>query len=282
MPALLAFQLQLQRLQFAAIRLDGMKHSKGKYPFRIGCTSYVKPDDIIPNVEYMGQYVDDIELVLFESPDVSNLPSAADVERLAGLAAEHSLTYSVHFPTTHKAAGDSAEAFRDDVRRVGELAAPLDPFAWILHLEGIRSDSSGALIAEWKRSSVAALVELGGIVRDISRVSVENLAYPWELHGDMVLEHGASLCLDIGHLWINSPQAWEEGVLGMLPNTRVVHLHGLRDGRDHLSLGKSDRKVLEAFISHLRDARYEGLVTLEVFNEADTAESLEIMAELWE
>jgi sugar phosphate isomerase/epimerase len=279
---LFSFQLQRLPLQFEGVRGAEMKNSKGRYPFRIGCTSYVKPDDIIPNVEYMAGYVDDIELVLFESPEISNLPSSADVDRLAELAAEHSLTYSVHFPTTHQAWGVNAEAFRSDLKKVVELAAPLDPFAWILHFEGLKSGSSDNVIAEWRGSCDAALRALGGAIRDMSRVSVENLSYPWILHAGVVRDHGASLCLDIGHLWLSDPHAWEEGVLGMLPHTRVVHFHGLKDGRDHLSLGKSERKPLEVFISHLRKSGYSGLVTLEVFSEPDTAESLEIMAELWE
>ena len=41
-------------------------------PFRLGTTSYIIPADILPNVRYLADKVDDIELVLFEADDYSN------------------------------------------------------------------------------------------------------------------------------------------------------------------------------------------------------------------
>ncbi|MCU0508776.1 MAG: sugar phosphate isomerase/epimerase, partial [Anaerolineae bacterium] len=35
--------------------------------FRVGTTSYIVPDNILPNVEYLAPLVDDVELVLFET-----------------------------------------------------------------------------------------------------------------------------------------------------------------------------------------------------------------------
>lgn len=49
---------------------------------QIGTTSYIYPDDIIPNVRKLVNLVDDIELVLFEGKDYSNLPSADEVKTL--------------------------------------------------------------------------------------------------------------------------------------------------------------------------------------------------------
>jgi hypothetical protein len=53
---------------------------------RIGTTSYILADDILPNVRYLAPLVDDIELVLFESEGMSNLPSKQVIEELAALA----------------------------------------------------------------------------------------------------------------------------------------------------------------------------------------------------
>ena len=41
------------------------------------------PADILPNVEAMKNRVDDIELVLFESPDHSNIPGQEVIDELA-------------------------------------------------------------------------------------------------------------------------------------------------------------------------------------------------------
>ena len=46
------------------------------YPFRLGTTSYIIPDDILPNARFLADKVDDIELVLFEVDDgPNNLPT---------------------------------------------------------------------------------------------------------------------------------------------------------------------------------------------------------------
>ena len=49
---------------------------KGIFPFRLGTTSYLLPDDLLTNAEFLGPLVDDAELVLFESEGVLNLPDA--------------------------------------------------------------------------------------------------------------------------------------------------------------------------------------------------------------
>jgi len=51
-------------------------------PFRIGTTSYIIPDEIIPNVRFLAARVEDVELVLFEADEgMNNLPGAAPSTR---------------------------------------------------------------------------------------------------------------------------------------------------------------------------------------------------------
>ncbi len=53
------------------------------YPFRLGTTSYIIPADILPNVRYLADKVQDVELVLFEVDDgQNNLPSAEVIDDL--------------------------------------------------------------------------------------------------------------------------------------------------------------------------------------------------------
>jgi sugar phosphate isomerase/epimerase len=60
---------------------------------------------------------------------------------------------------------------------------------------------------------------------------------------------------------------------------RVVHLHGVRDGRDHRGLAGPDRQRLERLMDFLGDGRAPRVVTLEVFGRADLDESLRVIAE---
>jgi len=56
---------------------DTIKFIKDRFPFRLGTTSYIVPADLMPNVVFLSPLVDDVELVLFESDTISNLPDAA-------------------------------------------------------------------------------------------------------------------------------------------------------------------------------------------------------------
>jgi hypothetical protein len=47
---------------------------KGTFPFRLGTSSYIIPDEILPNIQYLKDLVDDVEIVLFESDEYSNIP----------------------------------------------------------------------------------------------------------------------------------------------------------------------------------------------------------------
>src|SRR5258706_3303262 len=110
-------------------------------PFRVGSTSYVYPDDILPNVERLAADgdVDDIELILFEVDDgPNNLPDEATVQRLADLAHENRLTYTVHLPLDLQlgAEGETQHQSLVKAERVIKTTLPLDPFAYVFHLDG--------------------------------------------------------------------------------------------------------------------------------------------------
>src|SRR5258708_40159399 len=109
--------------------------SRFKTPFRVGSTSYVYPDDILPNVERLadGGDVDDIELVLFEVDDgPNNLPDEATIHNLCAIAANHQLTYTVHLPLDLQlgAHGDTQHRSLIKAERVIKTTLSLDPFAY--------------------------------------------------------------------------------------------------------------------------------------------------------
>ncbi|RPJ39274.1 MAG: sugar phosphate isomerase/epimerase, partial [Chloroflexi bacterium] len=108
-------------------------------PFRVGTTSYIVPDDILPNVHYLAGKVRDIELVLFELDDgPSNLPDAGMIEELNQVARANDLTYTVHLPLDLRlgAGGEEQHVSLVKARRVIEATRALDPWAYVLHLDG--------------------------------------------------------------------------------------------------------------------------------------------------
>lgn len=253
-----------------------------KHDFLLGCTSYVFPDEILPNVEQMAPVVDDIELVLFES-DVSNLPDAQTILLLAKLGKQNSCGYTVHFPIDKQAGSpdpDIRMAFAQQVLSIINLTKPLDPNAYILHLEGISQNPSIDQITMWREACHETCKKIvDGYNGDISRIAVETLSYPANLLEEFVKTYGFSYCLDFGHLFLNGSDLGDI-CEKYLDKTRVVHLHGVKGGKDHVSLAGSENKIIEAARCHLQ--RFSGVVTLEVFNFNDTFTSLEVMDLLWQ
>jgi len=82
---------------------------------RLGTTSYIIEDTLGGNVRYLAPMVDDVELVLFETPEASNIPNIAEIDRLNGLASEYDLTYTIHLPV------DARPGSRDEKARVSSV-----------------------------------------------------------------------------------------------------------------------------------------------------------------
>ena len=72
---------------------------KGFYPFTLATTSFIYPDDYVPNVSLLGSYFDEIELLLFESRDIESLFPNSIVDELNRLAQDLNIGYNVHLPT---------------------------------------------------------------------------------------------------------------------------------------------------------------------------------------
>lgn len=260
------------------------KPHKNGFPFRLGCTSYVFPEDLLPNVRKMAPVIDDIEIVLFETESLSNLPSTTVIAELAQIQEEHENTYTIHFPIDKKAASlDRRERkyFQEQALTIIRLTLPLRPFAYILHLEGIHEGASLDEQAAWKSHSMETCLEIlnsSGV--DSSTIAVENLRYPVEWNEGIVEHFGFSYCMDVGHLWLYQYD-WEKILGRYLEKTRVIHLHGVSHGNDHLSVLKNDQEILKKLVREYLPG-FHNVVTLEVFSEKATFGSITRLKTLWE
>lgn len=238
--------------------------------FRLGSTSYVYPDDLLPNVQKLAQAgdVDDIELVLFEVDDgPNNLPDDKTVAALIDLAATHHLTYTVHLPLDLRlgADGSTQHASLLKAERVIKTTLPLTPWAYVFHLDG-----SDAMTPGWVKRSLSALERVIAWAPRPELLAVENVE-AWEpaLLEPILKALPISRATDIGHLWKMGRDPLS--VLdGWLPRTRVIHLHGLGE-RDHQNLGLMSAQQLDPVIDRLRN--YAGVLTLEVFSTGDFFDS---------
>ena len=117
---------------------------------------------------------------------------------------------------------------------------------------------------------------------------VENLESPsFDIALPLVEQHGASICLDVGHLAYGFGREDGDGdAFDFLARhgdrIREVHLHdfvnesvgGRIHTRDHLPLGRGQMDTV-AFLRKLEEMGFDGPVILEVDSKPDLEESLE-------
>jgi sugar phosphate isomerase/epimerase len=254
------------------------------HSFRLGTTSYIIPDDILPNARYLAGKVRDIELILFEVDDgPNNLPSPQVIDALSQMASQHDLTYTVHLPLDLKLGDDGSERDQSLVKakRVIDCTRGLDPWAYVLHLDGksVRTSMDAAIIKRWQDQSVRALEIVSEWAGGAEKLAVENLeTYPLDFIQSVLDRIPVSRCVDIGHLWLDGHDPIPYLRLA-LPRTRVIHIHGLAE-RDHRSLAFIPQEKLRVVWNELIRTKYEGVLTLEIFSEEDFVSSLEVIERL--
>jgi len=252
---------------------------KSRFAFRLGATSYIIPDDIEPNVRYLAPLLDDIEIVLFESGDYSNIPSGELVSRLAALASEHDLTYTVHLPLDTPLGHQDEHQRRISIDRcmqIIECMRPVNPFAYVLHFQGdIMGDPPSSDMERWLSQHRRSLEELLLAV-PADRLCVETLSYPYHLIEEVVDDYSLSICLDIGHILLCG-YPLQTYLDRYLHRTRVVHLHGIREGKDHTDIAGLEPDVITLLIDRLNRDMRPRVVTLEIFSERELFKSLDIM-----
>lgn len=254
------------------------------YPFRLGTTSYIIPDDILPNARYLAGKVRDIELILFEVDDgPNNLPTLEVIDDLSHIAQQHDLTYTVHLPLDLKLGDDGSERDQSLVKaqRVIACTRGLNPWAYVLHLDGrsVRTSTDQRVLKRWQDHSVRALEIVSEWAGSPQQLAVENLeTYPLDFIQPVLDRISVSRCVDVGHLWLDGhdPIPYLQAAL---PRTRVIHMHGIAE-RDHRSLTFMPfEKVCEAWKELLR-LNYEGVLTLEIFSEEDFISSLKVIEQI--
>ncbi|HIJ57078.1 MAG TPA: sugar phosphate isomerase/epimerase [Deltaproteobacteria bacterium] len=256
------------------------KSYKKAFPFKIAATSYIFPDHIIPNVRAVGPFVDEIELILFESKPES-LPTDREIRVLETLAKDLDITYNIHLPLdVHLGSHDDTQRkiSIQTLNSIFNLTAPLNPTTHTLHLEygGPADDEENR--ERWESYLFESFEDLksGGISG--ASISVETLFYPLNWLDDIIDEYNLSICMDIGHLILQNVPLLE--IFEPYHNhITMLHLHGVENGKDHLSLSKLSEPNWNALIRILMT--YKGVAGIEVFSFDHLKASLEVFEYFW-
>jgi sugar phosphate isomerase/epimerase len=250
---------------------------KGLFPFKLATTSYIYPDHLIPNVAKLGPFFDEIELVLFESKGLDNLPDGEQIQSLRDLRLQQRINFNIHLPID-LSLGDEDEKVRTSglstIKKIIETTLCLNPSVYTLHLE--RKNQAG--LEDWQRRLIRSMEEVSGWGIDPGRISIETLGYPFEWVEEIVRDFGFSICLDIGHILI-SGQDLELHFEKYLSRTSIIHLHGFEDSIDHLGIDRLTDPVLNLIMERLRNFR--GTVSIEVFSMDHLKRSLVTLEEKW-
>jgi sugar phosphate isomerase/epimerase len=258
---------------------------KNKFAFKLGTTSYIKRDHILPNVHFLQDKVDMVELLVFETDEQSNYPTKDEVKELNDIAGEYDLTYTVHLPIgVHLGERDMAKRNRNigALLRAIDATRDLAPHAWDLHLEPDEETQDLPIydLSAWQdacRHSLEAL-KIGGA--DPNRIGVETLEYPFEFAKKVIDEAGYGYCLDIGHCWYRKySEDWF--IDELLPKARSIHLHGFNEERDHRSLKHIPKDKLKRFIDAVSSAPDDKVVSIEVFGEKYLTPSWEALENIY-
>ena len=252
---------------------------KGRYRFRVAAPSFIFPADYTDNVRRLAPFLDEIELLVFESHPRS-LPSAQTIAELKILGQGMNIGYNVHLPidlALDAPVFDVHQQSMDRLLRAMERVVPLDATTQTLHLDYREKDHQPDTVKAWQARmihSVGRILEAGPLAPE--QLSVENLDYPPDYLRPIVSDLGLRTCIDIGHI-IRFYADLEDVIRACGPRACIIHLHGAEGERDHLPpdrLAPGIQTVLRQFLE-----RFEGSLSLEVFNVERLGQSMDWLLE---
>ncbi len=271
-------------IQQACELLKPFRDLKGRFPFRLGTTSYIYPAEILPNVELLGDFLDEIQILLFEARSYSNLPDSFTIQRLKHLAEEKKIRYSVHLPLDAYPGHQDESVRKESIRvieRIYQIGVSFDCETFVFHYANRNPEGEPCHdLKKWRdqlRKSTEELLSMGVVPASLC---VENLCYPYSWIADLVEIYGLSKCIDIGHLRVNSHPV-STHLRRHMAKTKIIHLHGLKKGVDHHGLSRGDCVSIRKLFRKMEEFAYRDTLILEVFQLDHLIESLQTFRSCW-
>jgi sugar phosphate isomerase/epimerase len=253
---------------------------KNRFPFPVACPSFVYPAGYVENVRRLAPFVDEIQLLFFES-DPRSLPSPALVEELSDLAAGHGIGYHVHLPSDiYPGHTDPNERRRaaETIHTIMERCQVLSPSTFTLHLERNPAGTDNLPKERWRQYLFESLKRMLPPETPPRKISIETLDYPLEWVAPVIEEMDLSVCMDMGHLLVHGIdllafyEKWKDRIT-------VVHLHGVDGSEDHLPLDRLSDERMRTILGLLQALKT--VVVLENYAYPRLDATLACLAENW-
>ncbi len=247
-------------------------------PFYSGTTSYLYPfetDNLTRNVELISEAVDVIQLLFFGKNYLDELITEQNLKTLHKIQKEKNLKYCVHLPTDFDLLNpvqDNLEETLNGIQKILKACKDLKVDYWILHIDRCENFTYPEIVWNEKTRQCFSrtLRSISALFENPKRLCIENTACSLECVQKEIEEANVSVCCDTGHL-MRQGEAFEHMFTIFRDRTPVIHIHGVQNGKDHISLPSCPPADLEALKQFLN--RYQGTVILEVFNEKDFIDS---------
>ncbi|MFH1627628.1 MAG: cobamide remodeling phosphodiesterase CbiR [Pseudomonadota bacterium] len=261
-----------------------------RLPFRIGATSMVFGEDLSENVRILSDLVDHVEIVLFHTPTLHNIPGPREIRILKKIGEEKNVTFTVHLPASLEIASPRKRTRCESVQLTRDLFAKtseLNPLHYILHIPfspptlvpvpGLYfTKQNPRTWDEWTSRTLDSLETLHEEIGGNNTLLVENINYSPSFLEPFWKRGLCGLCLDLGHLILG-----KEKVLAAIRHyidvIKVIHIHGVRGYKEHLSLSVLPEKRVLKWLEFLTKVPFKGVILLEVFTPQDLKESTDIV-----
>lgn len=248
--------------------------------------------DLLENARNLARLVDDIQIVLFHTPDLHNIPGTNEISMLKKISEQENVTFTVHLPASLEIASPDRTRREESVKLARQICldmAGFDPKYYILHIPF----SLPTLVAipglyfttgekqewdEWTKRALGSLEILHEVFGQADRLLVENINYSPSFLEPFWKKGFCELCLDLGHLILGQENVMES-IKQYLDVTRVIHLHGVKGYEEHLSLSKLPKNRVKEWLRYLIRTSFRGVITLEVFSPRDLEESMDVLFE---
>jgi sugar phosphate isomerase/epimerase len=258
-------------------------------PFKIGAPSMVFGKDLLKNVRRLAGVVDNIEIVLFFTPDLHNFPSDKDIQALKAIQSRENLTFTIHLPASLEIASRVKRKRAESVQMALDLCqkmAEINPLYTILHIPfspptlvpvpGLYFSSENRQQWDgWTQRALESLEIIHGLMEQPQTLLIENINYSPSYLEPFFKTGFCYFCLDLGHLMLGG-----EDVVDILEQyltiTREIHIHGVIGYDEHLSLSVVPENEVLKWLRCLTRNGFNGVINFEVFSPADLETSIKV------
>jgi sugar phosphate isomerase/epimerase len=261
--------------------------------FRIGAPSIGYGENLVENVSFLAGMVDHVEILLFHTPTLHNFPTRAELKAVQKLGENEGLSFSVHLPTSLEIASRHSEKRSASVGMIVDLINlmhDLNPTGHVLHIPVTTPTLTvvpGQYLTTqnhdkfngWAQRATDSLLAIQRRTRGLHNILVENINYSPIFLESFWKSGLCDLCLDMGHLLLGREKV-SDTTRQFISVVREIHLHGVKNDEEHLSLSVLPEARVASWIDLLVDAEFKGVVNLEVFSPEDLETSLDMLLAL--